>query len=99
MDGWDFFIPSIGLFISLNLITCCLGVRRMRMLERRVWVLENTTTNTPLQANTSTQSQTQTPSYTYVQPPIYTYYQQPTAPASTQYYSQDPTVVQTGRTY
>lgn len=97
MDGWDFFIPSIGLFIGLNMITCCLGFRRMRLLERRVWVLENTSTNTQ-----SSSQQTQvstTPAYTYVQPPVYSYYQQPTAPAAAQYYSQDPTVIPTARTY
>jgi hypothetical protein len=87
MDGWDFFIPSLGLFIGLNLITCCVGIRRMRLLERRVQALEDRPTS-------ATESIPAAVPYAtipnYVQP-TYTFYQQPSAPPiATPYYPQDP---------
>jgi hypothetical protein len=98
MDGWDFFIPSLGLFIGLNLITSCLGIRRMRLLERRIFALENAPAAQAVSSSATTQP-TQSTSYTYVQPPVYTYYQQPSAPVAAPYYSQDPQVIPSSRNF
>ena len=96
MDAWDFFVPSIGLFIGLNIITCCVGIRRMRLIERRVHLLEERQT-TPAEATTVTATAVPyTTMPTYVQAPTYSYYQQPSAPTQV-YYPQDPQNL--GRTY
>ena len=97
--------PTFAFFatiICLNIFQCAFGIRRVRQLERRIWVLENTSQTTTTNTN-ETQSQIQRPVnqpvYSYVQPPVYTYYQQPSAPSATPYYPQDPQIIPTPRNY
>jgi hypothetical protein len=93
MDAWDFFIPSIGIFLGVNILTCCLGIRRIRLLEQRVHILEE---RPAPDATNITVPYTTVPNY--IQPqPTYTYYQQPSAPPNaTVYYpqAQDPQSIQ-----
>lgn len=94
------YAPTFGFFLTilcLNVFQCVFGVRRIRVLEQRVFALENKTAEQENTANPSAPpSQTQ-PRYTYVQPPVYQYYQQPMAapPTATAYYPQDPQNLQT----
>lgn len=95
MDAWDFFVPSIGIFIGINILTCCVGLRRMRLLERRVQSLEERPVNASDSANVTVPYTTMP---NYIQPqPTYTYYQQQVVsapPTATPYYPQDPQMVQ-----
>lgn len=90
----------LGTFFVLNMVYCCLGVRRIQRVEQRIHALENIQISTP---STTTQTTTQVPTATmypppstYVRPTTYTnpavatyayYQQQPSAPS---YYPQDP---------
>jgi hypothetical protein len=92
-----FYGPTFGFFVTilfLNVFQCVFGIRRVRVLERRVWLLENKVADQQPQQTTNPSvpsAPTQT-SYTYVQPPVYQYYQQPmtTPPTAAAYYPQDP---------
>ncbi len=94
-------VAVIATFFALNALYCCLGVRRIIQVERRVHALENVQISNQA-ARTEAVQPTTTTSYvapaTYIRPatyanPVatsYAYYQpQPQATAPT-YYSQDP---------
>lgn len=93
-----FYGPTFGFFVTilfLNVFQCVFGIRRVRLLERRVWLLENKVADQQPQQSTTNPSVPTAPSqssYTYVQPPVYQYYQQPMTnpPTAVAYYPQDP---------
>ena len=103
MDGWDFFIPSIGIFVGLNVLTCIVGIRQLRLLERRVFALEERPAVPDVERAAAAQAVVPTvTAYSippYVSPNVYTYSPQLTAPPPATYYQQDPQALQPNAGY
>jgi hypothetical protein len=102
MDGWDFFIPSIGIFVGLNVLTCIVGIRRLRLLERRVFALEERPAVPDATAVTIAPPVATYMPQSYISPNMYTYPPQASAPPTATYYQQqqqDPQAIQPNSGY